>query len=80
MIASGLEMNKTLYGIHFRGNYGYVNAKGFLIMTERQGTVLHSVDAFKVDGFEVSAPREQNSLNSHIYQDVCWICEGWYEQ
>ena len=49
-------------------------------MEERQGTVLHSVDAFRIDGYQTTSPREQNSFESHLYRDVCWICEGWYEQ
>ena len=32
MIAAGLENNHTLFGFHFVGNYGYVDAKGFLIV------------------------------------------------
>lgn len=80
IIATGLETNRTLYGIHFRGNYGYVNAKGFLILAERQGTVLHSVDSFRMEGYQITSPREQNSFESHLFRDVCWICEGWYEQ
>ena len=57
IIANGLEPNKTLYGIHFRGNYGFINAKGFLIIAERQGTVLHSVDTFRMDGYQITCPR-----------------------
>ena len=32
MIAAGLENNHTLFGFHFVGNYGYVDAKGFLVV------------------------------------------------
>ena len=35
LISEGLEPNKTLLGFHFKGNYGYVNSKGFLILAER---------------------------------------------
>lgn len=80
IISRGLENNRTLYGLHFRGNYGYVNAKGFLILSEREGTQLHSVDNFKIDGFKITAPLLPNSIDSHTYRDVCWVCEGWYEQ
>ena len=57
IISSGLETNKTLYGIHFRGNYGFINARGFLVIAERIGTVLHSVDTFKMDGYSITCPR-----------------------
>ena len=35
IIADGLTANKNIYGIHFRGNYGYINSKGFLILKEK---------------------------------------------
>ena len=33
-IADTLNNNHTIYGFHFRGNYGYVDHKGFLIIPE----------------------------------------------
>jgi len=35
LISDGLEPNKSLIGFHFKGNYGYINSKGFLIVAER---------------------------------------------
>jgi NLR family CARD domain-containing protein 3 len=32
VIAEGLEPNKHIYGFHYRGNYGWVNSKGFLVL------------------------------------------------
>jgi Leucine Rich Repeat. len=34
VISEGLNNNHTLYGFHFHGNIGYVDAKGFLIIPE----------------------------------------------
>ena len=34
IIAKALENNHTLYGLHFQGNFGYIDAKGFLIVEE----------------------------------------------
>ena len=31
IIADGLVKNQTIYGFHFAGNKGYVDAKGFLV-------------------------------------------------
>lgn len=74
MIANGLVSNRTLYGFHYRGNYGYVNARGFLVLGEREGTQLHCIDSFRIDGFNVTVPLLQNSIDSHTYRDACWIC------
>jgi len=29
-MAKALKLNKTIYGLHFQGNLGYVDFKGFL--------------------------------------------------
>lgn len=34
IISQGLVPNKTLYGFHYTGNYGYVDSRGFLIVKE----------------------------------------------
>ena len=34
MIKEGISSNHNLYGLHFEGNYGYMDAKGFLIIPE----------------------------------------------
>lgn len=31
MISESLNINKSIYGFHFYGNYGYVDNKGFLV-------------------------------------------------
>lgn len=43
IIGEGLEQNKTIYGFHFRGNYGYIDSKGFLVLKEKDFTSLHSL-------------------------------------
>ena len=35
IISEGLSTNKKIYGIHFKGNYGYIDTKGFLILKDR---------------------------------------------
>lgn len=39
-ISKALEKNKTIYGFHFSGNYGYVDSRGFLIIDESDGSDL----------------------------------------
>ena len=34
IISQGLEQNHTLYGFHFSGNFGYVDSKGFLVVSD----------------------------------------------
>ena len=80
VIAEGLEPNKHIYGIHYRGNYGWVNSRGFLIVEEKQETLLDTIDQQKMNGFEVTVIRENHSLKSEPIKNVCWICEGWHEQ
>lgn len=29
-------MNKSMYGFHFYGNYGYVDNKGFLVIESKE--------------------------------------------
>lgn len=51
LIAQGLEPNKTIYGFHYRGNYGWVNSKGFLVLEEKQETLLDSIQQHRMNGF-----------------------------
>lgn len=53
LIAEGLDQNKHIYGIHFRGNYGYVNAKGFLILEDKEITTLQSFVQPNIESYEV---------------------------
>lgn len=34
MIKYALENNNNIFGFHFEGNFGYIDSKGFLIITE----------------------------------------------
>lgn len=57
IIGEGLEPNKQIYGFHYRGNYGWVNSKGFLVLEEKQETPLDCIDRLKINGFEIVAIR-----------------------
>jgi hypothetical protein len=41
-IAAALVDNKTIYGFHFRGNFGYIDTKGFLIVDDN--TLKEAID------------------------------------
>ena len=36
LIAEALEANQTIYGFHFKGNYGYVDNLGFLVVDKNE--------------------------------------------
>jgi len=40
LIAKSLnKFNKTIYGFHFSGNYGYIDNKGYLIIPNKERDV-----------------------------------------
>ncbi|KRX05204.1 hypothetical protein PPERSA_06838 [Pseudocohnilembus persalinus] len=81
-IANGLEKNKTMYGFHFRGNYGYVDNKMFLVINEVQNNkdlsefILNS----RIDGVKpIVHSNFRNYQRDFELADCCWICQGWQE-
>jgi hypothetical protein len=41
-VAQALSKNKSIYGFHFGGNYGYTDSKGFLIIEGEGKTAKNS--------------------------------------
>ena len=80
VIGEGLLQNHKIYGFHFGGNSGYIDAKGFLKSEERESTSLHSILSTKINSYDIVFRRENNSFEPIRYKNICWICEGWYEQ
>jgi len=35
-IADGINLNRTIYGFHFFGNFGYVDNRGFLVLNSEE--------------------------------------------
>ena len=76
IIAEGLKENHSILGLHFVGNDGEVDVKGFVTPQV----------PFSVGGGTV-ATRLPTSLQSGVVVDSrkielksvsnCWICEGW---
>ena len=79
-IGEGLEKNKKIYGFHFSGNYGYIDSKGFLKVEQRDMTSLHSIMTQKINSYDIIFNRENIGFEPRKFKNVCWICEGWYEQ
>ena len=79
-ISEALEKNKKIYGFHFSGNYGYVDSKGFLQLEEKDLTSLHSIISKNINSYDIVFRRENTSFEAKKFKNVCWVCEGWYEQ
>lgn len=75
-----MNKNKKIYGFHFNGNYGYIDTKGFLKLENREITSLHSIVHKNINSYDIVFRREAVCLEPTKFTNVCWICEGWYEQ
>ncbi|KAL4513116.1 hypothetical protein ABPG72_017801 [Tetrahymena utriculariae] len=78
-IQEGLIKNHTIYGFHFSGNFGVVDALGFLninnhINSFRNIHLNHRIDGVNSLSFTLAKDRSLVSV------DNCWICEGWEEK
>ena len=49
-------------------------------MKEKDLTSLHSLVDFKINSYDITFRREQLGFEPKIFKNVCWICEGWYEE
>ncbi|EAS05236.2 hypothetical protein TTHERM_01243500 (macronuclear) [Tetrahymena thermophila SB210] len=79
IIQEGLINNHTIYGFHFSGNVGVVDALGFLninnhINSFRNIHLNHRIDGVNTLNFMLAKDRSLVSV------DNCWICQGWQEQ
>lgn len=61
-IANGLKKNRTIYGFHFLGNYGYVDAKGFLKFDETQESISAENGHVKIQSFDIVHKRPRIRL------------------
>ena len=77
-VAEALKSNRTIYGFHFQGNYGYVDALGHLRVSpscrrsQKKEILNHRIEGVKRNKTVHRTP-------GSIYKDSCWICEGWVE-
>ncbi|KRX01621.1 hypothetical protein PPERSA_00328 [Pseudocohnilembus persalinus] len=81
IIAAGLEKNHTIYGIHFAGNAGYVDSRGFIVVQKDMddieidcGILRQNIDGVKQVQNKIA--RHHRDIN---LKDCCWICQGWEE-
>ena len=74
-----LTENHTLFGFHFRGNYGFIDQKGFLQIPDdfEKESMLFFAPKHRIQG--VKLVKKYVGDYSVKYKDQCWICEGWQE-
>lgn len=82
VIANGLAVNHSLWGLHMAGNEGYVDAKGFLHPGEKDpkdesvgGEHLEQ----RVNGTQMILSNAEREAAKLKRINNCWICEGWGE-
>lgn len=81
-IAKALKKNRTIYGIHFTGNRGYIDSEDFQVCEENQDCdEYHSHHILK----EISGVSRQKFNSQCQYESIqliknaCWICDAWHE-
>ncbi|KAL4510557.1 hypothetical protein ABPG72_004711 [Tetrahymena utriculariae] len=80
-ISKSLESNKTIYGFHFEGNYGFVESRGFLIVQENQQQLLAGLhNKRQIKGIHTLEREVYRSDRDIDLADCCWICDGWQEK
>lgn len=79
-IGESLESNTTIYGFHFAGNHGFIDSRGFYICDQKDITTLHSLIDVRINSYDLAFRREPIGFEPTSYRNVCWICEGWYEE
>ncbi len=80
IIAQGLAQNHSLWGLHFIGNEGHMDVKGFLLPDKDQwsGEVTAEHLAHRISGRRMVITRKEEG-GKYQSADNCWICEGWNE-
>ena len=63
-IANGLKKNRTIYGFHFVGNYGYVDSKGFLKFDDDEENTSAENGHTKIQSFDVVYRRPKIKLTA----------------
>ena len=82
LLAKSLEKNHILYGLHFEGNSGFIDHKGFLKCTEKEFSQ-YPLPIMKGILRRINGVRPHLTTNTYKDQearDVCWICQSWQER
>ena len=80
LVSEWLVTNKTIYGFHFQGNYGYVDYWGFLRLSNNSPQeVDHCTTPLSLKTSQIHFLKSKPTFNSRISRNVCWLCQGWVE-
>ena len=94
IISEGLFMNHQLYGLHFEGNFGYIDAKGCLIVPNNcrkknlgdydnsrriKGLKSYHLQNLQASKCEESNEEEDEDEEEIKYKNCCWLCDNWRE-
>ena len=80
----GLDVNHTIYGLHFAGNEAATDAMGFVNHFDHDG-IKELEDIGKHTVFLRIRPNLKGGVVRNLRQirlqatNNCWICEGWSE-
>ncbi|CAD8105716.1 unnamed protein product [Paramecium sonneborni] len=76
-ISEALKSNHSIYGFHFRGNFGYVDSKGFLIIENNMKNYNSIHVDQRIKGVSPNPKPYEHSSHFEKLKDVCWICDEW---
>jgi len=90
IIKEGVEANHQLYGFHFEGNYGYLDWRGFLKISEhsRKEVMIDYINSRRIKGLKahpisvnfITHQLEENEDDEIVlYKNCCWLCDNWHE-
>jgi hypothetical protein len=78
LVSETLHHNSTIYGFHFKGNFGHIDSIGNLIVEEGayardyRDVCIHN----KIESCQLRQHARKDLCETPL-RDCCWICEGW---
>lgn len=80
-IALGLRSNHTIFGMHFDGNFGYIDSEGFLIVEDAIKDPSGPHVARRIDSVNIHSnyKKFRSQIDETVAKNCCWICDGWVE-
>lgn len=78
-IAEGLKSNLSIYGIHFEGNFGYIDSEGYLVLEDSTKDISSEHITRKIDSVNIQSNFKKFKTQDTPAKNYCWICDGWVE-
>ncbi|CAK90105.1 unnamed protein product (macronuclear) [Paramecium tetraurelia] len=77
IISEALKQNHSIYGFHFRGNFGFVDSKGFLIIDSSMKNFNSIHIEQRIKGVMPHPKPYDHASRFEKVKDICWICDRW---